>query len=190
MAAKEEDMRSVSDLTIDSFLPRARMKEIGASGHEIYANAKPYPHIVLDDFFDPEIVDGILEEFPKPDAIRWQRFDNANEIKLASAADASFGPLTRLFLYHLNSITFLEFLSQVTGVENLISDPRFEGGGLHQRQRHLQPHLRLQADCQLFGRHVRARVVRRTGAPLVSDLESWGCAPIAEKQARLYGPGA
>jgi Rps23 Pro-64 3,4-dihydroxylase Tpa1-like proline 4-hydroxylase len=132
MAAEEEDMRSVSDLTIDSFLPRARMKEIGASGHEIYANAKPYPHIVLDDFFDPEIVEGILEEFPKPDAIRWQRFDNANEIKLASAADASFGPLTRLFLYHLNSITFLEFLSQVTGVDNLIPDPRFEGGGLHQ----------------------------------------------------------
>jgi len=108
------------------------MKEISTSAHAVYANAKPYPHIVLDDFFDPEIVDGILEEFPKPDAIRWQRFDNANEIKLASAADASFGPLTRLFLYHLNSITFLEFLSQVTGVDNLISDPRFEGGGLHQ----------------------------------------------------------
>ena len=57
-------MQSVSDLTIDSFLPRARMKEIGASGHAAYANAKPYPHIVLDDFFDPEIVNGILDEFP------------------------------------------------------------------------------------------------------------------------------
>ena len=125
-------MRSVNDLTIDSFLPRARMKEIGASGRAIYANAKPYPHIVLDDFFDPEIVDGILGEFPAPDAIRWQRFDNANEIKLASATDAAFGPLTRLFLYHLNSVTFLEFLSQVTGIDNLIPDPRFEGGGLHQ----------------------------------------------------------
>jgi Rps23 Pro-64 3,4-dihydroxylase Tpa1-like proline 4-hydroxylase len=125
-------MRTVSDLTIDSFLPRARMKEIGESAHTIYANAKPFPHIVLDDFFDPEVVDGLLEEFPKPDAIRWQRFDNANEIKLASAADASFGPLTRLFLYHLNSITFLEFLSRVTGVDKLIPDPQFEGGGLHQ----------------------------------------------------------
>src|SRR6202040_262421 len=35
-------------------------------------------------------------------------------------------------LYHLNSITFLEFLSAVTGIPNLISDPSFEGGGLHQ----------------------------------------------------------
>jgi Rps23 Pro-64 3,4-dihydroxylase Tpa1-like proline 4-hydroxylase len=125
-------MRSVSDLTIDSFLPRERMKEIGASARAAYRDARPFPHIVLDDFFDPEIVDGVLAEFPAPDAIRWQRFDNANEIKLASAAEASFGPLTRLFLYHLNSITFLEFLSQVTGVDNLIPDPRFDGGGLHQ----------------------------------------------------------
>jgi Rps23 Pro-64 3,4-dihydroxylase Tpa1-like proline 4-hydroxylase len=125
-------MQSVSDLTIDAFLPTSRMAEISASAHSSYINAKPFPHIVLDDFFDPEIVNGVLSEFPKPDAIRWQRFDNANEIKLASAADASFGPLTRLFLYHLNSITFLEFLSKVTGVDNLIPDPRFEGGGLHQ----------------------------------------------------------
>jgi hypothetical protein len=125
-------MRSVSDLTIDSFLPLARMKEIGASGYPTYANAKPYPHIVMDDFFDPEIVENIVSEFPDPNAIRWQRFDNANEVKLASAADASFGSLTRLFLYHLNSITFLEFLSQITGIKNLIPDPQFEGGGLHQ----------------------------------------------------------
>lgn len=108
------------------------MVEISPSAHSTYANAKPFPHIVLDDFFDPEVVDGVLAEFPSPDAIRWQRFDNANEIKLASATDASFGPLTRLFLYHLNSITFLEFLSRVTGIDNLIPDPRFEGGGLHQ----------------------------------------------------------
>jgi Rps23 Pro-64 3,4-dihydroxylase Tpa1-like proline 4-hydroxylase len=125
-------MRSVSDLTIDSFLPLARMTEVSASAHETYTSAKPFPHIVLENFFDPNLVDGILEEFPKPDAIRWQRFDNANEVKLASAAEASFGPLTRLFLYHLNSITFLEFLSRVTGIDNLIPDPRFEGGGLHQ----------------------------------------------------------
>ena len=74
-----------------------------------------------------------LAEFPRPGrAIRWQAFDNAQEIKLASSAEASFGPATRLFMYHLNSITFLEFLSRITGIKNLISDPGFEGGGLHQ----------------------------------------------------------
>jgi hypothetical protein len=35
-------------------------------------------------------------------------------------------------MYHLNSKTFLQFLSAVTGIDNLIPDPGFEGGGLHQ----------------------------------------------------------
>ena len=125
-------MTAIANLTMDSFLPLARMKELESAAHSTYINAKPYPHIIFDNFFDPSLVDQVLAEFPKPTAIKWQNFDNAREVKLASAAEASFGPATRLLLYHLNSITFLEFLSRVTGIENLISDPSFAGGGLHQ----------------------------------------------------------
>ncbi len=124
--------RALDTLTIDRFLPLQRMKELAGAAHLTYIKAAPFPHIVLDDFFDPGLIDQVLTEFPRPDAIRWQQFDNEREIKLASAVESSFGPVTRLFLYHLNSITFLEFLSAVTGIPNLISDPRFDGGGLHQ----------------------------------------------------------
>jgi len=119
-------------MTMDRFLPLARMKELAASAYQTYSKAAPFPHIVFDNFFDPALVELVLAEFPRPDAIRWQQFDNEREIKLASATESSFGPTTRLLLYHLNSITFLEFLSAVTGISNLISDPSFEGGGLHQ----------------------------------------------------------
>jgi Rps23 Pro-64 3,4-dihydroxylase Tpa1-like proline 4-hydroxylase len=125
-------MQSVQGLTIQSFLPLSRMHELAKSAHVSYINAKPFPHIVLDDFFDPDLLDQILAEFPKPGEIRWQKYDNECEIKLASAREESFGPATRLLLYHLNSVTFLEFLSKVTGIDNLIADPHFEGGGLHQ----------------------------------------------------------
>ena len=125
-------MQSLEGLTLESFLPLRRMNELRKSASSTYAGARPYPHIVCDNFFDPDLLDQILAEFPKPGEIRWQRFDNAQEIKLASASEASFGPATRLLLYHLNSSTFLEFLSAVTGIENLIPDPRFDGGGLHQ----------------------------------------------------------
>ena len=125
-------MLSISDAKLDAFLPVARMEALAASAHDSYINAKPFPHVVFDNFFDPGLLDRVLEEFPKPGAIRWQRFDNAREIKLASAAEASFGPVTRLLMYHLNSFTFLRFMSAVTGIENLIPDPSFEGGGLHQ----------------------------------------------------------
>jgi len=125
-------LQGIPNLTIGRFLPLSRMHEVSLSAHSSYIQAKPFPHIVLDDFFDPELVEQLLAEFPQPGAIRWQTFDNEHEIKLASAAESSFGPVTRLLLYHLNSITFLEFLTKVTGIPDLISDPRFDGGGLHQ----------------------------------------------------------
>jgi Rps23 Pro-64 3,4-dihydroxylase Tpa1-like proline 4-hydroxylase len=125
-------MQSVHNLTLQSFLPLSHMKEVEESAYSSYISAKPFPHVVLDNFFDPELLDAVLAEFPKPAEIRWERFDNEREIKLASSIEASFGSVTRLLLYHLNSMTFLEFLSRVTGIPDLIPDPSFQGGGLHQ----------------------------------------------------------
>jgi len=127
-----EAMRSLDGLTLDYFLPLARMDELSSTAHASYLAAQPFPHIVFDNFFDPALLELVLAEFPKPGDIPWQKFDNAREIKLASAFETTFGTATRLFLYHLNSATFLQFLSRVTGIEHLISDPRFSGGGLHQ----------------------------------------------------------
>lgn len=149
-------MDSMKSLTIGSFLPLARMKELEQSARAEYAKSKPYPHVVFDNFFNPDLVDQVLAEFPKPGQISWQQFDNEQEIKLASSAEANFGPVTRLFLYHLNSITFLNFLSAVTGINNLIPDPGFDGGGLHQIVRGGK--LGVHAD---FNRHPGSNLDRR-----------------------------
>jgi hypothetical protein len=137
------------------------MAEIADTTRLAYASAKPFPHFVVDNFFDPGLIDQVLTEFPKPGQISWQSFNNEQEIKLASAAEASFGPITRLLLYHLNSITFLDFLSKTTGIENLISDPCFEGGGLHQIPRGGK--LGVHAD---FNKHRRFGLDRRLNAIL------------------------
>jgi Rps23 Pro-64 3,4-dihydroxylase Tpa1-like proline 4-hydroxylase len=148
-------------LSIQSFLPLSRMAEIAESARLTYASAKPFPHFAIDNFFDPALVDQVLAEFPKPGQIKWQSFDNEQEIKLASAAESSFGPMTRLLLYHLNSITFLDFLSKITGIDNLIPDPCFEGGGLHQIPRGGK--LGVHAD---FNKHRRFGLDRRLNAIL------------------------
>ena len=123
---------TTTDITLKSFLPIERMNAMVPSAHRSYLDAKPFPHVVIDNFLNPEVLDAVLAEFPKPNEIRWQQFDNAREIKLASAKEANFGPYTRLLFYHLNSMTFLEFLSGVTGIRDLIPDPSLDGGGLHQ----------------------------------------------------------
>ena len=148
----------MADVALDlgSFLPLSRMGDLERGAHGAYAGARPFPHVVFDNFFDPALLERVLGEFPRPGTIEWQRFDNAREIKLASRAESSFGPLTRLLLYHLNSYTFLEFLSRVTGIANLISDPCFDGGGMHQIVRGGK--LAVHAD---FNKHPRYGLDRR-----------------------------
>lgn len=147
---------AVSKWGLDFFLPREKMREIAGAARERYRTAVPFPHIYFDDFLDPALLDAVLAEFPAPAQIKWQEFDTAKEIKLASSVEANFGTMTRLLFYHLNSITFLEFLSEVTGVPDLIPDPGFEGGGLHQIRRGGK--LGIHAD---FNSHHRYKLDRR-----------------------------
>ena len=160
-------MLPIRELKIDSFLPLTRMAELEKDARASYLNAKPFPHVIFDNFFDPALLDQVLLEFPKPGEIGWQRFDNEREIKLASAAESSFGPVTRLLLYHLNSITFLDFLGKVTGIDNLISDPGFQGGGLHQ----IVPGGKLGVHAD-FNKHDRYQLDRRLNL-LVYLNRSW-----------------
>jgi hypothetical protein len=130
--AEREQLDSLRKLSLESFLPLSRMKELGEKSSGVYPKAKPFPHIVFDDFFSPLLLDYILDEFPAPGQFAWREFNNRYEVKLFAFDDADFGPITRLLLYHLNSRTFLGFLSQMTGIANLIPDPNFDGGGMHQ----------------------------------------------------------
>jgi Rps23 Pro-64 3,4-dihydroxylase Tpa1-like proline 4-hydroxylase len=148
-------------LSIGSFLPLAKMAEIKDATRRAYESAKPFPHFYIDNFFDPALIEQVLSEFPKPGEITWQRFDTEQEVKLASSAESSFGPVTRLFLYHLNSITFLDFLTATTGIENLIADACFEGGGLHQ----IRPGGKLGVHAD-FNKHRRFGLDRRLNALL------------------------
>lgn len=139
-----------------NFLPQEDLVAKGMSLHNEYINNAPYPHIVLDNFFNPEVLDIILEEFPKGDQKNWKEFDNKKEIKLASRGERDIPEFTRQFLYNVNSETFLNFLGELTGIKPLISDPYFEGGGLHQ----IMPGGKLSIHAD-FNKHSRLHLDRR-----------------------------
>jgi len=161
------DTNLTAELDIGGFLPLARMEDLAKTGSASYKSARPFPHIVADNFFDPAMLDQVLEEFPAPGEIAWKGFENKYEIKLFSSKDSTFGPMTRLLMYHLNSISFLNFLSRVTGIENLIPDPTFDGGGMHQIVR--GGRLGIHAD---FNRHKKYGLDRRLNA-LVYLNKNW-----------------
>lgn len=97
-----------------------------------FEEAQPFPHIVIDGLFEEEVLDQVLNEFPTPDAIAWQRFNNPLEKKLGYTYKSPLAPRLRNFLFEMNSPTLLEFLEQVTGIEGLIPDPYYGGAGPHQ----------------------------------------------------------
>jgi len=71
--------------------------------------------------------------FPSGKKKEQLKYKNPNENKLASKGEHSFGPKLRAFMHFLNSQPFLEFLQELTNVEEtLLPDPYFEGGGCHE----------------------------------------------------------
>ena len=113
-------------------LPLENMSRIAGERAADYRNANPFPHIALDNFFDETMLSRVLEEFPNRKQIKWTEFDNYHEVKLSAQKDDNFGPATKWLMYHLNSSYFINFLEELTGIQGLLPDPHFEGGGLHQ----------------------------------------------------------
>src|SRR5574342_680918 len=75
-----------------------------------WASAEPFPHIVVDNWFPPEVLDAVISEYPQPeDDIEWQRFNASTEVKLALSDTAQMGPCTRHLLNELNGQVFIEF---------------------------------------------------------------------------------
>jgi len=105
-----------------------------------YADGKPFPHIVLDDFLTPEALAAATQEFPRPDAINdWRRadaFDDqgrlAQRLKLGYSNELAFGSTLRSLVHELNSGPFLRYLERLTGIPYLLPDAQLIGGGLHQ----------------------------------------------------------
>lgn len=139
-----------------SQLQPAYLEELANKYHREYAQGKPFPHIVIDHFLPEDLLERVLEEFPDPQKIDWQKFASPAEKKLASTSELQMGENTRSLLYQLNSSTFIGFLEKLTGIEGIIPDPHFEGGGLHQIER--GGFLKIHAD---FNRHERMRLDRR-----------------------------
>ncbi len=100
-----------------------------------YAAARPFAHIVLDDFITPDVAKDAHDRFPKPDSGEWIQYKHVNEKKLGKRDRASIPDIHLAIIDELNSRRFVEWLSELTGIERLIADHSLEGGGLHQIER-------------------------------------------------------
>src|SRR5580693_4996832 len=97
-----------------------------------FRDNQPYPHVHLKEFLDPEIAGDLSNEFPDMATDAWTRYKHQNENKMGLAKRSLFPPLLGAVVDELNSESFVRWLSELTGIANLVSDDMLEGGGLHQ----------------------------------------------------------
>lgn len=133
------------------------LQAVAAQYKQQYASASPFPNIAFENFFNPDILDALLEEFPNLEGKDDIKYQTPNEIKLASKGERRFGPMAKAFAHFLNSEPFLLFLQELTGIEETLTpDPYFEGGGFHQTK--AGGFLKIHAD---FNKHRQTGLDRR-----------------------------
>ena len=122
---------------------------------EQFRGANPFPHLVLDGLFTEDSLQPVLDAFPGPEAAVWRRFDNERELGIREGLGWEDERIAS-FLLAASAPPMLEFLERLSGIEGLVPDPYFAGGGLHQTVR--GGFLKVHAD---FNWHPKLRLDRR-----------------------------
>ena len=171
---------------ITPLLDYEKLDAIAEQHSASYQQASPFPHIALDNFLSPTLVEKLLERFPTLKEKPGQNSDIAKTDdgklpqpnKLWLSNQIGVDPLIRHLYWELNSAPFLTFLEKLTGIANLIPDPHMAGGGVHQTLR--DGLLMIHAD---FNKHPLFQLDRRINILLYlnpgwqkewgGDLELW-----------------
>lgn len=87
---------------------------------------EPFRHVVVDGWWDAELLAAVVGEFPDPDAPGWRRYENGLERKL-EGPPGLWGPWTRDLIAEIGARTPL--LEEAFGIPDLQMET--VGGGYH-----------------------------------------------------------
>lgn len=137
-----------------------------------FADAQPFRHVVIDDFFDRAYIDELLREFPAFERGNYIGDDGRPGGKSTVDGMAQLGPAYRRLDEVIQTPAFLAYIGRITGIEGLLYDPFYLGGGTHEN-RNGQP---LSAHID-FNYHPSERWHRRLNLIVYLNHEweeSWG----------------
>lgn len=111
-------------------------KGAGSLLSEDFNQAEPFPHIVLDEFFPQAVLQRVLDGFPARPLEHDRTFEMgyAGQNKRQVLPEDCRPDIRELFWF-MNSRPMLQFLEGLTGIDGLLPDPYFLGGGFHETTR-------------------------------------------------------
>lgn len=116
-----------------------RLRDTVIQHQNLYQQAEPFPHILLENMVEPKALKLIVDAFPSPqEQMSWRQVSATLEgekmqfNKLGCSQEANLPICIRQLLWELNSGMFISLLEQLTGIRGLLPDPSLQGAGLHQ----------------------------------------------------------
>jgi Rps23 Pro-64 3,4-dihydroxylase Tpa1-like proline 4-hydroxylase len=98
---------------------------------EAFLNAKPYPHIAIENFLSEETARTLYENFPKASEMR-RNYQGLNENKAEGSAFEAYHPAFGAMQRDIMDPEFLKKLEYITGIPGLIIPADHRGSGVHQ----------------------------------------------------------
>ena len=173
MTMRTREQEALSDVEPTGTFDDPRYAALALEKASLYQSAEPFSHIVFDNFLDRDLALALGHAFPDPgEDLTWVLCEHQNALKKYQHDETKLPLLIRKMLREFNSRQFVLFLETLTGIENLIPDPYFIGGGTHVSIN--GSYLKIHAD---FNWHDKLMLHRRLTALLYLNEdwdESWG----------------
>jgi 2-oxoglutarate-Fe(II)-dependent oxygenase superfamily protein len=96
-----------------------------------YERAKPCKHIVVDQLFPDTLIERLVDEMPEINEDNWVCHDDEHLVKYNLRSAVLLGKNGEELTAFLHSAVFLYFLSELTGIRELLPDPYLQGAGFH-----------------------------------------------------------
>jgi hypothetical protein len=101
-----------------------------------YSKGQPFPHVVIDNFLPDNLIEAISKSFPQQPLVHDKvMLDEFAHFKKRQIFPGDCNSFAMNFFQFLNSSAMLCFLEGLTGIDGLIADSHFDGGGFHEISR-------------------------------------------------------
>lgn len=133
----------MTPLPVSGEVVSAAVERAGDRHREAFLAAKPFRHVVIDDFFEPAFAERLLAEFPSFDPKLAVAEAGTVGGKAVNTRIAEISPSYQQLYEAIAARPFLDLVSRLSGIPDLILDPKMFGGGTHDNQhgQELDPHV-------------------------------------------------
>ena len=97
-----------------------------------FQGARPFRHVAIENFLEPAIAEGLLADFPPFDTRKALNEHGEVGRKAVFEHVSNISTGYRQFYRYINSRPFLDAMSELTGIPDLMADDTLFGGGTHE----------------------------------------------------------